>query len=351
MRARPCGTASAVVLLLCGLASGCGSGAAGSNPEPNSASGPAITGLSTSAGAAGTPVVIEGVNFGAGKGSVAFGSTTATVNAWSPTSISTTVPDLAPGSAKVTVTPSDGASAAAGFTVLAGQNVCAADGTVSIGGDAAMYEQDEWNSNLQQCSTVNGNSFLVTAAGFNLSTSGAPATFPSIFIGCDWGRCTSTAESNLPLEAGKVASAVVNVSTQSASGGAYNTAWNLWFNRTPDTAGQPDGAQVMVWLNSAGGVEPWGTKTATVTLAGASWDVWTGTESSGGTTWKIVSYVNTKGTESASQLDLENFVADATSRGIVDESWYLIEVQMGFEIWQGGAGLAANNVSMAVESK
>ncbi|MCW2929205.1 MAG: glycoside hydrolase, family 6, partial [Actinomycetia bacterium] len=39
-------------------------------------------------------------------------------------------------------------------------------------------------------------------------------------------------------------------------------------------------------------------------------------------------------------------VADAVRRGYISSSWYLIDVEAGFELWQGGAGLATNSFSV-----
>ena len=36
------------------------------------------------------------------------------------------------------------------------------------------------------------------------------------------------------------------------------------------------------------------------------------------------------------------------SRGYTKSSWYLIDVEAGFELWQGGAGLATNSFSVSV---
>jgi cellulose 1,4-beta-cellobiosidase len=51
---------------------------------------------------------------------------------------------------------------------------------------------------------------------------------------------------------------------------------------------------------------------------------------------------------SVSGLDLQALVADAVSRGYIQTSWYLIDVEAGFELWQGGAGLATNSFSVTV---
>ena len=86
---------------------------------------PAIKQLEETSGTVGSSVVIDGTNFGGNKpgyvpGVVKFGNTIATTTAWSATQITATVPNLAAGAYKVTVT-ADGqvskASKAPTFTV------------------------------------------------------------------------------------------------------------------------------------------------------------------------------------------------------------------------------------------
>ena len=80
---------------------------------------PAITTIAPTSGLAGSSVTITGKNFGT-VGSVRFGSTTATTTAWSPTSITATVPaSLAAGASKVTVKSGQLVSTAVTFTVVA----------------------------------------------------------------------------------------------------------------------------------------------------------------------------------------------------------------------------------------
>jgi cellulase/cellobiase CelA1 len=49
-----------------------------------------------------------------------------------------------------------------------------------------------------------------------------------------------------------------------------------------------------------------------------------------------------------SDLDLAPLVSDAVSRGYTKTSWYLIDIEAGFELWQGGAGLATNSFSVDI---
>ena len=49
-------------------------------------------------------------------------------------------------------------------------------------------------------------------------------------------------------------------------------------------------------------------------------------------------------------LDLAPLFDDAGQRGYLSPSWYLIAVEAGFEIWQGGTGLAVKDFSVALGS-
>jgi glycosidase len=82
---------------------------------------PEVGSVGPTVGQPGVKVTIAGRNFGAtqGAGSVKFGTTAATINSWSDTSIVATVPSVANGSYSVTVTNNGGtASNGIQFTVL-----------------------------------------------------------------------------------------------------------------------------------------------------------------------------------------------------------------------------------------
>ncbi len=222
------------------------------------------------------------------------------------------------------------------------QSSCAQQGTVSINNNQYIYQQNEWNSSLPQCATVSGVGFSITTANFNLSNGGAPATYPSIFMGCHWGNCTNAAQSHMPIQVSNIASASTSVNATLTSGD-YDVAYDIWFNQTSTTNGQPNGTEVMIWIDHQGFPQPFGSQVATVTIGGASWAVWTGRQSS----WNIVSYVRNPGSTSVSNLNLVPFFNDAVARGSLMSSWWLIDVEMGFEIWTGGQGLGINNFSVS----
>jgi hypothetical protein len=230
--------------------------------------------------------------------------------------------------------PMLGASAAA-------QSTCSTFGTISINSGQYIFQNNEWNSSSEQCATVSGTGFTLTTANFNLPTDGAPATYPSIFRGCHWGNCTSS--NPFPIEENNIASASTSVSITQPSGYSNDSAYDIWFNQTSTTSGQPNGTEIMIWIDHQGSPQPFGSQVATETIDGTAWEVWTGRQSS----WNIVSYVRQTPATSVSNLNLLPFFSDAVSRGSLEPSWWLIDVEFGFEIWTGGQGLAMSGYSVS----
>jgi hypothetical protein len=220
-------------------------------------------------------------------------------------------------------------------------STCSRTGTVDVNGKTYEAQNNLWNSAAtgQQCISVDNNSgaFTVTTNTNNLSN-GAPASYPSIYKGCHWGDCTNN--SNLPIQESNIGS--VNSSWNiSTVGGAWDASYDIWFNTTPTTSGQPDGTEIMVWINHSGFPQPFGTNNGTVNIDGANWMVWTGRQ----TSWNIISYEDTNPTNSVN-FDLKNFFTDAVARGSLQNSWYLLDVEAGFELWQNGVGMTSNSFSV-----
>lgn len=241
---------------------------------------------------------------------------------------------LAPGSANA----APAAPPAAAATTLCGLD------TTTVANGEYVVQNNEWGSDANECISTDGNTgFTVVNSEISNATSGAPGGYPSIFKGCHWGQCTE--DSGLPVQVSAMhtGSVTSNWSTTQPGNGAYDVAYDLWYNTQPTTTGQPDGAELMIWLNHNGSVQPFGTKVVTTTIDGVSYDVWFGTQG-----WNTVSYSRTSPATSVSNLDIYALTADAVNRGYIQPSWYLIDVEAGFELWQGGAGLATNSFSVSV---
>lgn len=215
---------------------------------------------------------------------------------------------------------------------------------VPVSGGSYMVQNDEWNSTASECVTTEGNANFTVANSSISNSGGDPGGYPSIYKGCQWGACTT--RSGLPIQVSRLTPGTVTTSwsTTQTGSGAYDVAYDIWFNRTPTTSGRPNGAELMVWLNKHGSVrQPFGSEVGTATVGGHTYNVWFANQG-----LNTISYSMTSGTASVSSLDIGELVADAVGRGYIQNSWYLIAVEAGFELWQGGAGLATNSFSVNV---
>lgn len=229
---------------------------------------------------------------------------------------------------------------AASAALSAAQSTCSQFDLTPLDHGVYNFQMNEFDSSLTECATMNGIGFLVTTADFKNATNGSPAAYTSVYRGCHWGTCTSS--NPFPIQESNLASATSAVSFAQPSGSSNDAAYDIWFNRGSTTSGQPNGTEVMIWLNHQGSIQPFGSQTGSATIDGANWEVWTGNQSS----WKIVSYVASLPVTTAS-LNLLPFFEDAVSRGSLDPSWWLIDVEFGFEIWTGGQGLAVSTFSLS----
>jgi Glycosyl hydrolase family 12 len=240
---------------------------------------------------------------------------------------------------------SEAASSEAASSDAARTTLCNSQ-TAPANRGAYMVENNEWGSGAPECITADGNAdFTVAKSSIANAPNGAPGGYPAIYQGCHWGACTPG--SGFPIQVSNIRAGTVTTSwSTSQPGGSsdYDVAYDIWFNQTPTTSGQPNGTELMIWLNHNGPVQPFGSRVASnVSIGGRGYNVWFGKQG-----WNTLSYTMTTGTTSVSKLDLQALVADAVSRGYISRSWYLIDMEAGFELWQGGAGLATKSFSVNV---
>jgi hypothetical protein len=211
-----------------------------------------------------------------------------------------------------------------------------------------VHNNVQYSINNSQCIRVDdatGNFSVITSAT-NFPITGVPASFAFIAKGCHWGACTNPAQSGMPKKISALLNASSSWKTTQPTIGAYDVSYNIWFNTTTTTNTQPNGAEIMIWLANKGGVKPIGLKEpSNVTIAGSTWAVWKGLNNG----INIITYVRTTNVTSVSNLNLKAFITDATTRNVIQTSWYLIAVEAGFEIWQSSGGLASSNFSVLVE--
>jgi len=241
----------------------------------------------------------------------------------------------------------------AAVTVLAAGSAHAATTPLSgmqsrpVAGGAYTVQNDEWGSGAPESIAANGDDgFTVTNSSINEATNAAPGGYPSVYSGCHWGSCTrgGLAANPVPVSALTRPGTVTTSWSTSQPGGsaAYDVAYDIWFNQTPATTGQPNGAELMIWLNHHGPVQPFGSPVGTASINGVSYRVWEGAQPWGDT----ITYAMASPATSVRDLGVGGLAADAVRRGYIKKSWYLIDVEAGFELWRGGAGLATDSFSV-----
>jgi len=226
----------------------------------------------------------------------------------------------------------------------------------SIGGLQYFMQVNQWNSTETQIMAYGGDYFFkMTQQDASVSTSGGPAGFPSMFIGANADHVT--ANSNLPKQVSALGAVPTtwiwndNGLMADESTNIWNSTYDLWFSTNPagePSAYAPSGGYLMVWLYDPPAAQPIGrVMYPGVTIAGVdgTWDVWVGPNAGK----PCISYVRTEPSHSLS-TDLNFFIRDAVENRpstILDE-WYMTNVFIGFEIWQGGAGLETTSFCVSV---
>lgn len=225
-------------------------------------------------------------------------------------------------------------------TVLEDPFLCGQVESAALQGGRYVVQNNVWGADTPQCiRAAQEGGFTIATAGHSSDTNGKPAAYPSIYVGCHYGRCSRG--SGLPMsgQSPEFGSIEASVGVSYIAEGSWNAAFDLWFDPTPRRDGQNRGAEIMVWLGKRGSVHPVGSEAGTVTLEGVTWRVWHGNSG-----WNIVSYVPES---NITDLDLRpaTFLADAVARGFARNEWYLTSLQVGFETWVGGEGLAVDSFS------
>ena len=217
-------------------------------------------------------------------------------------------------------------------------------------GHTYVVQNNVWanDNGAGQTVTGTGTSYSISMQSNNNATNGAPASFPSAFIGSNHGRTSNTA--TLPKQVSAILASSEGVPTAwrwsgGNAGGSYNVAYDIWFSQTAaGDATTPSATYMMVWFHRTGGVQPLGIeRAANVSIGNRNWDIWW-CDSGCQDGVDVVTYLPAD--DSAINewaFNLKDFMADANSRNKLDGGWYLTNVFGGFEVWSGGVGLTTNN--------
>ncbi|HEY8943227.1 MAG TPA: hypothetical protein VIM73_03145, partial [Polyangiaceae bacterium] len=220
-------------------------------------------------------------------------------------------------------------------------------GRVTCNGKEYIVQNNAWGSTAGQTITYGPGTKMKVTAQNGTGMNGAPASYPSIFIGSNAGR--TTADSGLPKAVSALTAGTAKTSWSWAANGAtgsYNASYDVWFSTTSagDSGAVPSGGYLMVWYHKPPDHQPIGTSMANATIGGRTWSVWFGNNEQTGK--PCVSYVAQQ-TINSLEFSLGDFIQDAVQRNYVQSTWYLTNVFTGFEIWSGGVGLETTDFAVS----
>jgi cellulose 1,4-beta-cellobiosidase len=217
--------------------------------------------------------------------------------------------------------------------------------------DRYWVRNDFWGTD-GMCMSNSGKqpNFTVVRAGHN-QLHGAVMAFPYIFTGCSWGICTQN--SGLPARVSTLKDPESSWDISAKSGGTWDAAYDLWFSKHRMTNGQATGAEIMIWLK-ARHIAP-ARKKKPLMIDGTRWyfTTWK-TPVRGGCTWRYIQFRRVHPTSHVRNLDLGAFIRAAErirvprrqgAGPLVRPTWWLMNIEAGFELTRGGAGLATTNFS------
>jgi hypothetical protein len=222
--------------------------------------------------------------------------------------------------------------------------LCRTDSTVTVTGQGGHYLVDN-NNFMGRGECLTGSR---TTSAFRVSVSRATSTgpdsdaYPNILVGCSWGVCST--HSTLPAKVSKLGDPVTTWHTDEKAGGWWAAAYDMWFDPRPIRTGQAS-TEMMIWLNAQGLYNPAGMGWPVVRIDGAQWYVLTWITGNGHQTWRYVQFRKYTPRWSVTDLDMKPFYRYMEDQGWITPSWYALNIEAGFEIWNGGAGLTTTAFS------
>src|SRR5215470_3410262 len=94
-------------------------------------------------------------------------------------------------------------------TAAADTQICEQFGSTTIGGKYVV-QNNRWGSSSPQCINVTATGFSIIQQDGTGNTSGAPVSYPSVYLGCHYSNCSPGTP--LPAQISRISSATSSIS-------------------------------------------------------------------------------------------------------------------------------------------
>ena len=170
--------------------------------------------------------------------------------------------------------------------------------------------------------------------------------YPAAILGWQSAKGWQITQTILPKTISSMVSAKCSWTYALSGGASVDVSFDIWVHNTTCsqssiTESTAASDEIMIWLNSSGGVLPVGSKSQSgLSISGASWDLWEGNISS----WQAHSFVRTAATTSITDLDILAFL-NTLNLG----SKCLSSIEAGTEVFQGSGTLNSSSYTCSVQ--
>ncbi len=217
---------------------------------------------------------------------------------------------------------------------------CKKYGILELSNGEYNVQNNVWGADTRQCiATLGSAGFYVKLSQHTLGPGTTPASYPFIWKGCHWDKCTRS--SNMPIRVKEIRSTNLQWRFEVNKHGVWSAIAEAWFKKSY-SPGAPDATELMLWLDS-NGIAPAGSMIDVIKIDGIIWEVWT--KDIG---WTLVTYRRRKAAHEIT-IDLLPFIQDSIRRGFVNREWFMMNAEAGFELWRGGAGFKSSFFSFDIK--
>jgi hypothetical protein len=206
-----------------------------------------------------------------------------------------------------------------------------------------------WRGRRPMCiSNAGGRADFTVRTPPGSDPDGRVAAFPNVYRGCIWNKCSPDA--GMPIRVSALGRVAGTWHTREVASGSWNAAFELWFGKRRMTDGQADGAELMIWLNMHGQCCHLQPGAAKVRVAGRAFVLshWRTCSRAHHVCFNYIQFRLVHRTWRVDRLPLTPFVRRCERLGLIRSQWWLENVGAGFEIWNGGRGLATTRFGVSM---
>jgi hypothetical protein len=212
------------------------------------------------------------------------------------------------------------------------------------------YENNTWGSDKakgpwEQC-LLERTSSGKTERGWTWNFPGFdPSVFsyPEIIFGWKPWSGGASSDARFPIKVADVKTLVMHYEVETQASGNYNLAPEVWLTRSRGSgAANPQllSAEIMFWVETAGGARPAGSVIERPTIAGQSYELWKLDGAAGdgksGTSWQLFS-LKSPSTQRKGSIAIDQVLRYMVGQKLIDPEHWVSSIEFGNEV-SGGTG-------------